>query len=222
MNSVALILAALAVAPAENPPTKYVLKTEDANTIVATLSYNVSAPKVQATDWAVFAAVAPDVPGQTSVKTVMSPAGVAATDLSPYGRKLLLANVKANTTALKSGLPIKITYSATLRSRTLVKLTEGETAPVVPALPEKTRKLYLADYGDCDFNSPAFQQWMKMVDLTRRKGESDLDYAQRAFLVIRGRFRYESKAGAKRNAGTVCAASGSDCAGLSMIFVAAM
>src|SRR5262249_18440019 len=210
------------IAPAETPQTKFVLRTEDAKTIVATLTYDVSAPKVQAIDWTVVAAVAPETPGQNDVKTVMSPAGIAAIDLSPLARKLLVANVKANTAALKSALPIKITYSATLRSRTLVPLKEGEAMPVVPALPEKSRKLFLADYGDCDYNGAPFQQWLKAVELTRRRGESDLDYAKRAYLVIRAQFKYEFKPDSKRNASTVCNTAKSDCAGLSMLFVAAM
>jgi hypothetical protein len=222
MNPYTLLLAALAAVPAENTPAKYVLKTEDAQTVVAALSYNVSAPKVQAIDWTVVAAAAPELPGQTNVKTVMTPAGSTATELSPLARKVMFASVKANTTALKSGLPIKITYSATLRSRKLEPLADGETAPAVPALPEKTRKLFLAEYGDCDYKNPGFQEWLKGVELTRKKGESDLDYAKRAFLVIRAQFRYEFKANVRRSASTVCTAAKSDCAGLSVLFVAVL
>src|SRR5207253_3603258 len=83
-------------------------------------------------------------------------------------------------------------------------------------------KLFLADYGDCDYKGDAFQQWLKTVDLTRKKDESDLDYARRAFLVIRAQFRYEFKAEMKRKVSVVCTAGKSDCAGLSMLYVAAL
>ena len=222
MYSITLVLAALAATPAENPPAKFVLKTEDAETITATMTYNVSAEKVDATRWVVFTALAPELPCQTKVKTVVSPPGVVATELSPFARKMLIIDVKASTTALKTKLPIKATYTATLRSRKLVPLAEGETAPEVPPLPDKERKMYLTEFGDCDFSRVAFDKWMKAEGLVKKADETDLDYARRAFVTIGLKYKYDSKLGMKHNAASVCTESYSDCAGLSMLFVALM
>ena len=222
MYSFAIVVAALAAAPSQNKPTKYVLKTEDAKSIVGTVTYDVTSEKAQANEWVVFAAVAPELPGQTKVKTVLSPAGTTAADLSPFARKMLVAHVKVNTATLKASLPIKITYSATLRSRTLVVLNDGDAAPAVAPLPEKERKLFLTNFGDCDYSNATFKKWVKVEGLARGASEAEVDYARRVFLAIKAKFRYEFKLDLDRHASTVCAAGKSDCGGLATLFVAAL
>ena len=111
---------------------------------------------------------------------------------------------------------------ATLRSRNLMPLGKDGDAPAVPALPEKERKLYLTEYGDCDYTSAAFMKWLKKENLARKAGESEIDYTRRVFLAIRAGFQYEYKPDMDRTASAVCAAGKSECGGLSMLFVAAL
>lgn len=220
--AVALVQGWPAAAADPAPPAAYVVEAKDRQSVVAVLTFDVSCRNMQAAEWIVAAPVAPELPGQTGVKTTLSPAGTAVKDRSPEARPLLVARVPVTTPGRASGLPIRVTYQATLRARELKPLTAGAKAPRVPALTAADRKAYLADAGDIDLATPAFARWQAEQGYVRQPREGDLDFARRVFAAIRSGFAYEYKGEQDRRASAVCRAGRSDCGGLAVLFVAVM
>lgn len=210
--------------PASKPETpRYTLEVKETQRVVGVVSYDVSCPDVQASEWIIFAAVAPELPGQTQVKTTLSPGGVAIRDKSLLGRELLLAKVPTkNDKALRTAVPIQVTYEAALRSRKLVLLAPGAKADKVAELSATNRKLYLAEQGDADFKQETFKKWLAASKLTRTEGEDDITFARRSFRQLRSELTYEYKSSQDRRASAVCKAGKSDCGGMSAAFVATM
>ena len=222
----AAVVAALASVAQPQPPAggpvRYALEAKDARRVTGVLTYTVTCPDLRAKEWLVFAAAAPELPGQTGAKTVLSPAGSPARDRSPLARGLLTARVPATTDDLQTTIPIRVTYEATLRSRTLVALPPGAAAPPVAPLPPAERTLYLAERGDIDFGTGAFQKWLAAERLVRGEGEGEVAFARKGFRAIRDLMAYAYAADLDRRASAVCAAGRSDCGGLSALFVAVM
>ncbi len=156
------------------------------------------------------------------MQTRLDLGGTAVKDLSPLKRPLLLARVPARARELESGIAMRVTYEATLRSRKLKPLAPGSTAPRVEPLTGAARELALAALGEIDHKSEAFQAWLTERKLRRIKDETDLAFARRVFLDIRGSHRYEYRDRMDRRASAVCKARGTDCGGLSGLFVAAL
>lgn len=215
--------AALAVGARAQPaaPPRYAVEAKDARRVTATLTYHVSCPELKAKEWFVFAAAAPELPGQARVKTTLSPAGGPAKDRSPLARGLVTARVPASTADLKTTLPIRVTYEVTLRSRTLVELAPGAAAPAVEPLSAAERKLYLAEHGDINFEHDTFRKWLRDEGLLRAK-EDDVAFARVVFRRVRDTMKYAYAADLDRRASAVCTAGRSDCGGLAALFVAAL
>jgi len=215
--------AALAVGARAQPaaPPRYAVEAKDARRVTAVLTWSVSCPELKAKEWFVFAAAAPELPGQAKVKTTLSPAGAAVKDRSPLARGLVTARVPASTADLKTTLPVRVTYEATLRSRNLVELPPGSAAPTVPPLSVAERKLYLAEPGDVNFEHDTFRKWLRDEGLVRVK-EDDVAFARAAFRRVRDTMKYEYTADQDRRASAVCTAGRSDCGGLAALFVAAL
>jgi hypothetical protein len=214
------LLVTLSVLPAAPPAPAYVLETADARRVEATLTYSVRGDNLKVKEWVVFAAQAPELPGQTKMETLLEPAGTSTKDLSPLGRAVLIARVTAKSKELMTSLPIRVTYRATLRSRQLQPLPAGKAAPKVEPLSDKEREKALAARGDIDYKADAVRSWMKDRKLRRDDGETDLDFARRTFLALRDGFRYEYRGNQDRRASAVCRDGRSDCGGLSALFVA--
>ena len=208
--------------PAAGADPAYAVETSDHQTVVGVLTYSVSCRKMIADEWTVFAAVAPELPGQTGVKTALSPQGVPVKDRSPLARSLLVARVPAKTAGLRNDLTAKVTYQATLRARELKPVSDGAKRPRVPTLSAADRKAYTAEIGDIDFKAPAFERWVSEQSFARKAGEGDIDYARRVFLGIRDGFKYEFKADSDHKASAVCRAGRSDCGGLAMLYTAVL
>src|SRR3954467_5727089 len=110
---VLLVLLAPAVGRAD-----FVLETRDAKRVTGVLTFDISCPKLRAKTWVLFAAAAPDLPGQHNVKSRMNYKAGVVKDLNGLPRSILVAQVPA-TAAMLSHVPIRVTYEATLRSRHL-------------------------------------------------------------------------------------------------------
>jgi transglutaminase-like putative cysteine protease len=214
------VLVTLSAVPAESPA--YVLETADVRRVEAVLTYTVRCDGVRAREWIVFAAQAPELPGQTKVESRLEPGGAAAKEHSPLKRPVLVARVAARSRDLETTIPIRITYQATLRSRKLKPLATGADPPKVEAPGDREREAALAARGEIDYKSEAVQAWLKERRLSRAKDESDVDFARRVFRDVRANFRYEYKPDADSHASAVCRAGRSDCGGLSALFVAAL
>ncbi|MFO0797808.1 MAG: transglutaminase-like domain-containing protein [Gemmataceae bacterium] len=215
------LAAALAVAAQPAAPPRHAVQAKDARRVTAVLTYHVNCPELKAKEWFVFAAAAPELPGQAGVKTTLSPGGAAAKDRSAFARGLVTARVPATTAELKTTLPIRVTYEATLRSRTLVALPAGAAAPAVEPLSAAERKLYLADHGDVNFEHEAFRKWLRDERLERAK-EGDIAFARAAFRRVRDTMKYAYAADLDRRASAVCAAGTSDCGGLAALYAAVL
>lgn len=213
--------AALAVAAQPAAPPRYAVEVKDARRVAATLTYLVTCPELKAKEWFVFAAAAPELPGQTKTKTTLTPNGAAAKERGGFGRGLAVARVPATTEALRTTIPIRVAYEAQLRSRTLVELPAGAAAPKVEPLSAAERKQYLAEHGDINFKHEAFQTWLRDEGLVRDKGD-DVAFARAAFLRVRNAMTYEYAEKLDRRASAVCAAGKSDCGGLATLFAAAL
>ncbi|QDU23062.1 transglutaminase-like domain-containing protein [Urbifossiella limnaea] len=213
--------ATLAVAAQPAAPPRYAVEAKDARRVTAVLTYHVSCPELKAKEWYVFAAAAPELPGQANVKTTLSPAGTTAKDRSPLARGLATARVPASTAELKTTLPIRVTYEATLRARTLVELPAAAAPPKVEPLSAAERKLYLAEHGDINFAHDTFQKWLRDEGLVRAK-EDDIAFARAAFLRVRDTMKYAYAADLDRRASAVCAAGTSDCGGLAALYAAVL
>lgn len=201
---------------------RYALEVKESRRVTAVLTYNVSCPDLMAREWVIFAAVAPELPGQVKTKTVLSPVGIAAREMSPLARGLLVARVPVNNKEMLTAVPIQVTYEATLRSRAL-KALPAMAAPVkVTPLSPADRKLYLAEQGDMNFKQEAFKNWLQKEKLVRGTNHDDLEFALRSFLKIRTQMTYEYTSDMDRRASAVCSMGKSDCGGLSGLFVSVM
>lgn len=198
-----------------------VLDVKEGKRVTGVLSYDVICPKLRAKTWVLFAAQAPELPGQVNVLSRLSHKTSVAKDLNGLPRSLLVAQVPA-TPATSSRLQLRLTYEATLRSRYLRPLRPGETKGPVEGLSPADRKWWLASHGDIDLTSAPFRKWMADQELARRPKESDVAFARRTFQAIRNGFTYEFRDNMNRRTGAVCQAKKSDCGGLGMLFTAVM
>lgn len=202
--------------------TKYKMELAEKQTVTGTLTYSAKFADLQAKEWIAFAAVAPELPGQKTPKTVFDFPGVEKVkDKSPFARPALIAKVPAKTDELKTKISMKVSYTATLYSRHLVEAGDGLPAEVKPLTVEESRDA-LAELGDIDFKEPAFQKWLKATDYIKGKDESEIRFARRVFLGLRGSHTYDFKPGMDRKASAVGDGGKSDCGGLSHLFAAVM
>jgi Transglutaminase-like superfamily len=118
---------------------------------------------------------------------------------------------------------IRVEYEANLLERRLVRREPGTKAPPpVAPLPQKERRLALAEGHQFDFRSPSFQGWLDAHKLRREPNEGEVDFARRVFLEIKGGFKIVPGADQYRLASHVCEGAKSDGCGLSIVFVSAL
>ena len=211
---------AFAEPPAARP--KYVIESEDTRRVSAELNWEISCPGLKANDWTLYAAAAPELPSQAKAKTTMSPPAVRLKNTEPVPRPVLMSRVFVRHKEQESKLSAKVTYEATLRSRSLKELAADAPVPKVEFLTAAEKKAYLADRGDLDFKEQNFQSWLTNNKLRREPGESEVDFGRRVFLKIKELGTYDYKPNALRHASTVCDSCKTDCGGLSVLFASAM
>ena len=120
-------------------------------------------------------------------------------------------------------MTIRVEYEANLLARRLVRRQPGtKAAPLVAPLPQKERRLALAEGHHFDFQSPSFQGWLDAHKLRREPKEGEIDFARRVFLEIKSAFQYVQGAELDRLASHVCKAGKSDSAGLSIVFTSGL
>lgn len=219
-------LAALACleAPAlcrQGEPAPLILARAEKKRVRAVLSYQIHCPNMVASQWSVFAAIAPNFPGQDQTRTQMVPGPVESRDQSPENREIIGLVLPGKGNQINT-LSVTVTYEATLYSRVLRPLTSGEKAPPVAPLRQVDRTHYLASRGDINHASAEFGNWLQREKLRREKGESDTSFAGRAYLHLKRQMRYDYQPLSSRVATQVCKAGKSDCGGLSILFVAVM
>ncbi|HMF12080.1 MAG TPA: transglutaminase-like domain-containing protein [Gemmataceae bacterium] len=126
---------------------------------------------------------APELPGQTDVKTTLDPNGVDGNELSPLRRPI--ASTKVTFDQLKDNLlPIRVRVKATLVARELVTVTSRGQAPPVAPLKKPDRQAALYPSAMFDFQSAEVKRWMKANSLSRGKTEAEIDFARRVYTAI--------------------------------------
>ena len=198
------------------PSPAYGLKVVEKDRIEAVLTYKIEIPKLQVQEWIIYAAQAPELPGQVQVHTTLEPEGKASFELSPEHRPMTLARLSGK--GREKEVTIHVKYQATLRSRDLMPLKRGKAPITVAPLSDQTRQMLVKTDGDFDWKAEPVQKWVREHDVMRRPGESEVDFARRVFVAIKRSFNYEFKSGMDRHASAVCRAGKTDCGGLSVLF----
>jgi transglutaminase-like putative cysteine protease len=218
------LLIALAAAMPTTPSdeVRFVLVAREAKRVEATLTWRVQAPDLRAQEWIVFVAEAPELAGQTNVKTTTEPKAIGMKEKSPLHRAVSRLRMTAKTPEQKTSFELKAVYEASLRSRHLRPLTAGQETPAVADLTQVERRNALLALGNIDHDDTDFRRWMKSESFIRETSESDVEFARRVFLNIRSQFAYEYKEDKDRHASKVCQSKKSDCGGLSSVFVSVL
>src|SRR5262245_32249194 len=111
--------------PAASADDRLVLDVKEVRRVTGVVTFDVNCPKLKAKTWVLFAAAAPELPGQVNVRSRLNHKATQVKDLTGLPRSVLVAQVPA-TKATLSSIPIRVTYEATLRSRHLRTLRPGE------------------------------------------------------------------------------------------------
>lgn len=216
MPRLPLVVLLLSAAPAAAQP-KFVVEKEVTDTVIGTATFDIRHPKLKATEWVLFATVAPSHDGQRAVKTTLTPSGTAVTDANE-GRALLRARVPASERKHSNAISVSVSHEATLFRRTLRELKPDEVPPKVARLSPTERKQLVSATTHFDFDDPAVKKW---VDALPRH-DDPIAFARGVFDAIRTTAEYEYEPKASRVASAVCRGPKSDCGGLSSLFVAAL
>ncbi|MCW3051337.1 MAG: transglutaminase-like enzyme predicted cysteine protease, partial [Chthonomonadales bacterium] len=160
----------------------YHIETAPARHVRANYTFQVHIPKMTPQEWILFAAMPPTLTGQQDVHVQMNHGGHLDTDKSPFRRPVLTARVTAREADEAQGVTVAVTTEATLYSR---KLVTGASEKAVAPLDAEDRRLALAKTPTEDFTAPAFLNWLLRNRLTRGANETDLNFAERAFLAIK-------------------------------------
>lgn len=217
-----ILVACIATSVQAADPSHAIVKSE-AKRVKATLTFTLDTPDIVVADWIIFAPIPPVLPSQRSVTAVLEGGGVEYRELSERKRKLLRAQISTKgKPSLEHQFHGKAEFAATLMARKLVVRESGKHYGLPDAISAQSREFNLASSKLYDFKSEAFTDWLEEEKLYRRKNESELHFARRAFLAIKDAFAYEYTLEMNRIASHVCEAGKSDCGGLSVLFVSVM
>ncbi len=206
--------------PIPTPAPAFHIEAAPARHIRATYTFQVHTPKLNPQQWVLFAAMPPTLPGQQDIHAQMNHAGHLDTEKSPFRRPILAARVPAREAEEPQGVTVTTITEATLYSR---KLVPGASAEKVAALDEEERRLALAKTPTEDFTHPAFLAWLQHSRLVRGANETDLDFAERAFLTVKHVSSYlYSGPFQVRQASKVCGDLRTDCGGFAVLLVSAL
>lgn len=211
-----------AIEPVIGP--RYVIEATGSRAIQATLSVEVQTSPFAADEWVVFAARPPALPSQAQAAARLTPGGDGYLEPAPPHRWLLRSRLKANgsTSVAAHHLRVRVDYHATLIARRLVVRDPSKTYPVAESLSPGERFASLEANALIDYRSPDFQAWLRATPLGSRGKNSDVDFGRRVFLHLSKTLHYEYAKDMDRQASHVCRTGRSDCAGMSVLFVAAM
>ncbi|MBL8794937.1 MAG: transglutaminase domain-containing protein [Planctomycetia bacterium] len=202
-------------------PTAYRLDIYPVRRIEAELVYHQKCPNLQAREWIVFVARPPELPSQSDVKLSVEPRGQPMVESSPLQRDLLLLRLPGDGARWQQ-FEVKVQVQARLHARRL--LPREPRQPITPAvvLPVLERQRFLTAHGLCDHSSREFQRWLDARKLRRSPGESDVDFARRAFLAVTQNWKYDYRSGQERQASKLVTEQATDCGGMSLVFTAAL
>lgn len=117
-------------------------------------------------------------------------------------------------------LPLRSELSAVL-SETRLLPGMSPTGTAEKLLPEDRAHFLLATFS-LDYKNSEFQTWLENNKLHKQKTESDLDFAWRAFICLRKKYRYYWDKSLDRRVSEVCRTSNTDCGGLAYLYCGIM
>lgn len=208
-----------AVAAADSP---YVLVTTESQRVLAALEFEIDAPNLKASEWILFVAKPPSLPGQSIRSAKLDPSGQPYREISELHRRLLRARIPVSNAAQEKRIAATSQVMATLYARHLTPRRDGTAPSVVAPLSDAERKAALRKSSMFDFAEEPFTDWLDEHRLHRRKRENDVDFGRRVFLAIVESYEYEYAAKMTRNAAHVCTVDKADCGGMAVLFTAAM
>jgi hypothetical protein len=211
----------LALAAGPNPA--YWIKPGAERNIEAelTFSHRYSA-NFMATEWNIFAASPPELPGQTKVQAALEPGGQMDVESSPLRRTVLSARLTPKMGPFAQQFTAKVRYQATLRARQMLPLRPGDRPPAAPVLTAAEEKAGLASSALCNFDSTEFKKWLDDRKLRRAATEDEVEFGRRAFLAVSRGYAYDYKPAQDRHVSKLATAKETDCGGMCLLFVGAM
>ncbi len=207
----------------EGPDLGYVLVPKSAKRIKAVLTIEMKAPNLLADEWSIYVCQIPELPGQFEAKTALFPRGRVVRDLSESGRPIVVTQIPSQGEQFRKGVKARAEYETILLERRLEKReADDPPAPAVPPLDPRARRLWLSNAHQFDYNHPRFKAWLEENKLRREAGESEVNFARKAFLAVRQGFTHYEGEDAEHMASKVCEVGKSDYAGLTAVFVSAL
>ncbi|HEX3314152.1 MAG TPA: transglutaminase-like domain-containing protein [Gemmataceae bacterium] len=207
----------IALAPSDIWTSRFRIEAKPAQRVKAEMTTVIAYPKAKVDAWFLFAPKVPNLPGQHDVQTTFVPRATLVHDLGVLHRPLLVAKVTDGSKEVRSVLTIE----ATLLSRHLMPLRAGKKGPEVKDLSSEEADFYTRSSPLLDYKSKTFKSWMAGAQLKREAGESEMNFARRAFVHIKHHDTYEYPT-SQHSASQVCTAGKSDCGGMSCQFAALM
>ncbi len=217
--------AVVCLALAADPNPAYWIKPGAERTIEAELTFSHRYPaNYTATEWNIFAARPPELPGQPKVQASLEPGGKVTAEAGSVGRSVLMADLTPTSEnwPFARQFTAKVKYQATLRARQLLPLRPGDRPAAVPVLTAAEEKAALASSGLCNFDTSEFKKWLDDRKLRRTGAEVDVDFGRRVFLVVTRDYAYDWKPAQDRHVSKLAAAKETDCGGMCLVFAAAM
>jgi hypothetical protein len=206
--------------PTPTPAPAYHIESAPARHVRATYTFQVHTPKLRPQEWVLFAAMPPTLSGQQEIHAQMNHDGHLDTEKSPFRRAILAARVPVREAEEPQGVTVAVQIEATLYSR---KLAPGAPTEKVAALDAEERRLALAKTPTEDFTDPAFLAWLQRLRLVRGANETEVDFAERAFLTIKHASAYLYTGPFQvRQASKVCSDLRTDCGGFAVLLVSAL
>ena len=183
-------------------------------------------PNMQTRTWILYAPVAPTTETQSNPTGKFFPAGVDAVpsvvrEGSVLHRPIygMMLHVPAGDVVNQTRLDCEVDYTVTERPRWLAA---GPPRSPVSGLNAATRTACLAASPTIDYTDKVFQSWLDKNSLHRRKHETDIAFAKRAFETIRPLYVYQWLHGEPPACSEVCRRDHADCGRISCLFVSTL
>jgi hypothetical protein len=200
----------------------YGIRVAKTKTIRGVYSFVIHSPNLAAKEWILFAAQAPELPGQSHTSSRLLPDGQAFRDLSDRHRQLLRAQILVSDETQRHTLRGQIEWQATLYSRNLERREPNVSYSSPPVLSTSEHRAALAETTTLDYSQDVFQQWLRKHRLHKTANESDLDFGRHAFLAITHALRYDYAELMDRHASHICQTDRADCGGMCALFAATL
>jgi hypothetical protein len=200
---------------------KLMIAVEPAKKVEATLQYSYDAPDLTAVDWVVYAPKPPSHPSQKLLQLDMRPMPKEVSDLAWADRHVLAARVAGGKSDSMHHLDVTVGYRLQLFKRDLMP-AEGNKPAAKVTLSRAERDESLNPTETLDFDTAAFGQWLDKEKLRPNPDETEVDFARRAFLQLKGEFEYLYTGSMDRHSSKVCRAGKSDCGGLNGMLVSVL